>query len=81
MFPLTLRHWQHGDRIQPLGMKGSKIISDILINNKLNKFEKELQTIFESNNKIIWLTDLVISNQFSIVDTTKKVLKIEHIQY
>ena len=80
-FPLTLRHWQQGDRIQPLGMKGSKIISDILINNKLNRFEKELQTIFESNNKIIWLTDLVISNQFSIVDTTKKVLKIEHIQY
>jgi tRNA(Ile)-lysidine synthase len=80
-FPIIIRKWKNGDKIQPLGMIGKKLISDILINHKLNKFDKEAQTVIECGGKIVWLTDLVISNSFSITKNTKNVLKIEHIQY
>ena len=33
VFPLILRKWKSGDRIQPLGMKGNKKVSDILIDH------------------------------------------------
>ena len=76
-FPLKFRYWKHGDKIQPFGMHGHKLISDILIDKKINRFQKEKQTVFESNKKIVWLTELVVSNHFAITKNTKKVLKIE----
>ncbi len=30
-FPLKIRKWQEGDRFKPLGMRGSKLISDYLL--------------------------------------------------
>ena len=33
-FPLIIRPWRNGDKIRPLGMKGSRKISDILIDKK-----------------------------------------------
>jgi tRNA(Ile)-lysidine synthase len=35
-FPLILRHWQTGDRIRPLGMKGHQNVSDVLTNKKVD---------------------------------------------
>ncbi len=34
-FPLVIRPWKAGDRMQPLGMKGTKLISDILTDHKV----------------------------------------------
>ncbi|MBJ7428676.1 MAG: tRNA lysidine(34) synthetase TilS, partial [Bacteroidia bacterium] len=36
-----LHTWQQGDRFKPLGMQGTKLISDYLIDKKINQFEKE----------------------------------------
>jgi tRNA(Ile)-lysidine synthase len=76
-FPLTLRKWQQGDKIKPLGMKGSKKISDILIDNKIPLHEKENVFVLESNNEIIWLIGKVISDNFKITSKTKEVFRIE----
>jgi len=80
-FPLTLRTWQKGDKIQPLGMTGKKLISDILIDKKINLFDKQNQLVVVSNNTIVWLVDHVISDAFAIQKSTEKILKIEHIKY
>ena len=81
VFPLEIRTWQQGDKIQPLGMQGSKLISDVLTDKKINQFDKENQYVITSNQNIIWLVDLMISNAFAIDDKTKSILKIEHIKY
>jgi len=81
-FPLTIRNWNQGDRIQPLGMKnGSKLISDVLINKKINQFEKEKQLVILSNNKIIWLVDIMISERYAISKNTKIGYKINSVKY
>ncbi len=76
-FPLTLRKWQIGDRIIPFGMKGSKLISDILIDNKVNSFEKENVYVILSNDKIIWLVGHRSSDEFKVTDSTKNILTME----
>jgi len=81
-FPLTVRYWKKGDKIQPLGMKtGNKLISDVLINKKINQFDKEKQLIIQSKNKTIWLVDLMVSEQFAISKKTKTAYKINYLKY
>ena len=40
-FPLTLRRWRDGDRIQPLGMHGTRLVSDVLTDRKVSSAEKK----------------------------------------
>jgi len=76
-FPLTIRPWQKGDRIIPFGMNGSKLISDILIDNKVNKFEKDNTFVVLSGKKIIWLVGHRTSNEYRVKQNTKDVYVME----
>lgn len=76
-FPLTLRKWKSGDRIFPYGMKGSKLISDILIDNKVDSFEKENVYVILSGKMIIWLVGYRSSNEFKVSKSTSTVLLME----
>ena len=80
-FPLTLNNWKKGDKITPLGMKGTKLISDVLINRKRNMFQKKEQLLISSNGTAVWLVDLMVSDKFAIKKKTKNILKIEHFKY
>ncbi|MDA7803525.1 tRNA lysidine(34) synthetase TilS [Crocinitomix sp.] len=75
--PLTVRKWKQGDRIQPLGMTGNKLISDVLIDKKLSKIEKERVYVIESNGKNLLILNIMISDAVKITDTTKRILSIE----
>jgi tRNA(Ile)-lysidine synthase len=55
VFPLRLRLWRIGDRMQPLGMTGSKLISDILIDQKRDRFFKENAWVLEDQLGIVLL--------------------------
>ena len=76
-FPLTLRNWQTGDKIKPLGMKGSKLISDILIDKKIDRLDKEnVLTLLNSDGIIIAIFGVLISEDFKITASTIAVLEI-----
>ena len=80
-FPLTLRHTTEGDRFQPFGMKGSKLVSDYLTDKKKNVLEKRGQlAIISSNGHIAWLVDERPSERFKITSQTTKAIIIEHIK-
>lgn len=76
-FPLELRSWQKGDYMTPLGMQGSKKISDILIDEKVPLFEKEKVHVLCSNQEIVWLIGLRISEKFKVDKQSKNVLQLE----
>ena len=40
-FPFAVRHWQLGDWMRPLGMKGRKKLSDMFVDLKFSLLEKE----------------------------------------
>jgi tRNA(Ile)-lysidine synthase len=73
-FPLTLRHWRHGDRFHPLGMKGSKLLSDFFVDQKFTEVQK--QSVFllvSAENEILWVVGYRIDDRFKITDTTKSI--------
>jgi tRNA(Ile)-lysidine synthase len=76
-FPLTLRKWQTGDQMQPLGMKHQKKISDILIDNKIDNLTKANSYVLcNASNEIIWLINQRVSENFKIEANSKNVLHI-----
>lgn len=75
-FPLTIRKWQTGDKIKPLGMKGTKKISDILIDKKLSKIQKKKTWVVVSENNVVWVSGLVISDDYKLTENTKKVYEM-----
>ena len=74
---LLLRLWQPGDKFRPLGMNGNQKISDFLINNKVNIFEKDHQTVLTADGQIIWVCGYRIDDSVRISDSTKNIIRIK----
>lgn len=75
--PLSVRPVLEGDRMQPFGMKGTRLLSDIMTDLKLNRFQKEDQhVLIDANNHILWLIGHRTSNLCKVTTTTKTILKI-----
>jgi len=77
-FPLTWRTWVPGDHFFPLGMKGSKKVSDFLIDLKIPVFEKQNISVLESSGNIVWVVGRRISNRYKVTNDTRKVLVIRY---
>jgi tRNA(Ile)-lysidine synthase len=73
-FPLTIRHWLHGDYFYPLGMDQIKKLSDFFVDEKVPVPEKERTWILASGRKIVWIMGHRIDNRFRITDRTSRVL-------
>lgn len=72
-FPLKLRTWRDGDRFQPLGMSGTKKVSDYWIDQKIPMAEKSKQLVLESNGEIVALIGHRINHRFRVRNSTKTI--------
>ena len=76
-FPLTLRHAQNGDRFNPFGMTGTKLLSDYLTDIHLSLHEKRRQlVVVDATGQIIWVVNRRTSNSCCITSNTSRVLSI-----
>lgn len=74
-FPLSLRKWQAGDRFHPIGMKGSRLLSDFLKDLKLTTRQKEnVHVLLNSKGTIAWVVGYRIDEHFKVTEETKTVL-------
>jgi tRNA(Ile)-lysidine synthetase-like protein len=73
---LNVRKWEIGDRMKPLGMKGSKLLSDIIKDAKTPSHLKKDILIVEDEEKILWCVGIKISSEAIAMDDTKEILKV-----
>ncbi|MDN3551136.1 tRNA lysidine(34) synthetase TilS [Mucilaginibacter aquaedulcis] len=77
-FPLQIRAWQEGDYFYPLGMKGSKKLSDFFINQKIALHQKnEVPLLINGNGDVIWVGGYRPDERYKVSDNTKKVTIFE----
>ena len=77
-FPLKLRHWRKGDKFKPLGMKGSKLLSDFFNDLGFTTFQKRNVWIMEdANGLIMWVVGYRISDKVKILDTTNVIFQCD----
>ncbi|RMG61304.1 MAG: tRNA lysidine(34) synthetase TilS [Calditrichaeota bacterium] len=76
-FPLLLRRWQPGDRFVPLGMSGSRLVSDFLTDRAVRGPEKRQVPVLVSGHRIVAVLGQGIDDRFKVKENTKRVLKIQ----
>ena len=75
-FPLTLRHWHHGDRFHPLGLKGSKLLSDFFVDQKFTEWQKQnTWLLVSSNDDILWMVGHRIDDRYRVTSKTKTIFR------
>lgn len=76
VFPVTIRPWQQGDRFRPLGLTGTKLVSDLLNDAKVSHYERGQTAVLLSENKIVWVIGRRIGHHFRVTVETSHVLFI-----
>lgn len=79
-FPLEIRSKKEGDFFHPLGMNGTKLLSDYFIDKKYSLRDKEAVLLLTMNNSILWIINDRIDQRYRITEKTNRVLKIEFVK-
>jgi tRNA(Ile)-lysidine synthase len=73
---LLIRTWQEGDRIQPLGMKGTKPLKKIWQENKIPLETRKTLPILCHQGEIVWIPGCCESDHYKISDQTEAIVQI-----
>ena len=79
--PLTLRRVRQGDRFTPLGMRGSKLVSDYLTDRKRNLIEKRHQLVVtDARDRVVWLVGERPDHRCRITADTRRYIQLTYIR-
>lgn len=77
-FPLTLRKWSNGDRFKPLGLNGTKLISDVLTDRKISAIEKSnVLVLVDAQQNILTIVGIEICENYKINSESSAALIIK----
>ena len=77
--PLVVRRWKKGDRFRPFGMRGTKLVSDLLIDEKFSLFEKKNVRVLLSAQTILWVIGIRSSEALKVTAQTKEIVEIKYL--
>jgi tRNA(Ile)-lysidine synthase len=73
---VILRHWQPGDRFQPIGMSASVKLQDLFTNQKVPRHKRnQLAIAATAGGDVFWVEGLRMSEQFKLDKRTVRTLK------
>ena len=74
--PLVARRATAGERIRPLGMPGSKKLSDVFSDRKIPLRQREAALIIADAREILWLAGVTTSETARVTEQSQKIAKI-----
>lgn len=75
--PLSWRTCRSGDKIEPLGMEGSKRLQDVFTDARVPASRRALWPVLTAGETIVWIPGLVRSRHLLVVDSDSRVLWLE----
>ncbi len=76
-FPLIIRSFRPGDRIQPLGMEKEKKIKDLFIDLKIPVHQRRQIPLLFKDDQILWIAGIRLDHRARMKAETKRVLRVE----
>ena len=74
---IVLRHWKRGDRIKPFGMKGTKLVSDLFNDLKLDQADKRDIWLLEADGDILWVLGHRASALYPVTPESQEYLLLQ----
>jgi tRNA(Ile)-lysidine synthase len=74
--PLTLRTWREGDRLQPLGLEGSKLVSDLLTDAKEPPHRRAEVCVLCSAGQPVWVVGHRLDRRIRVRTSTEQVVRL-----
>jgi tRNA(Ile)-lysidine synthase len=63
--PVVVRSWREGDRMRPLGLGGSKALSDVFTDAKVPRALRRTLPVVESAGEIAWVAGVALDERFA----------------
>ncbi len=76
-FPLTLRSFRPGDRLQPLGMEGVKKVKDLFIDCKIPALLRKRVPLLFCGDRLLWVAGVRIDHRARLKPETQRILRAE----
>jgi tRNA(Ile)-lysidine synthase len=76
-FPLVVRSVSAGDRIQPLGMKGTRKLKSVFIDEKIPREQRRTLPVLADVISVLWVPGVRLSERVRVGKGTKRVLCAE----
>ena len=70
---LTVRGWQPGDRLRPIGLAGSKTLADLFTDRKLPRSARAEMPLLESAGEIVWIPGIATAERVAVGPLTTRV--------
>jgi tRNA(Ile)-lysidine synthase len=76
-FPIRVRGRRPGDRMAPFGMRGTKKLSDLLIDRKVPLSRRGRIPVFEDDRGVFWLPGIAADERTRIGPRTRSALRVK----
>jgi tRNA(Ile)-lysidine synthase len=63
--PLTVRAWQDGDRMRPVGLGGTKSLQDLFTDRKVPRALRRSLPVVEVGGQIVWVAGVALDERFA----------------
>jgi tRNA(Ile)-lysidine synthase len=73
---LTVRAWRDGDRMQPLGLDGTKSLQDLFADRKVPRSLRRSLPVVVSDDEIAWVAGVAMSERFRIGPATRSTVRL-----
>lgn len=73
---LLVRSWQPGDRIQPLGMQGSKTLQDLFTDAGVPRSKRHRTPVLLAGERIVWVAGVAVAEPFRLRPGTRSAVGI-----
>jgi tRNA(Ile)-lysidine synthase len=74
---LSVRCWRDGDRMQPLGLEGTKSLQDLFTYRKVPRALRHSLPVVESNGEIAWVAGVALSDLFKVTPNTATAVRLQ----
>lgn len=71
-FPLVVDSPRPGDRIRPLGMKGTKKVGDLLTDEKVPERSRPLTPVVRDGGRVLWVAGVRIAEDAKVGSATRR---------
>ncbi len=73
---LTVRAWRAGDRMSPLGLAGTRPLSDLFADRRIPRERRRSLPVVEAAGEIAWVPGVAMGHRFRVTAATRRAVRL-----